>query len=210
MKPLNQILWDVDLAPSLLKGVETTDAPALDSKPAAPLDDQVGVAEPLPLNGPPREWVRDHGPTPQCGACNSSSRHGKKHSAGCCRRYRDWVQSQREAMAESVPKVSDRSEGVAHEPHKSKGSDSSESVHPTGRVRFTGKQPPVDVSGDRVPAPASLDAPTPGDDRLLESGDYMKSTLQANLQIPKMYTCQVVKILIQVRCRWTSRSFSNG
>ena len=63
-------MWDVDLSPSLLKGLLGADAPALESKskPAEPLDDQVGISEPLPLHGPPRAWIHEHGPTPDCGA----------------------------------------------------------------------------------------------------------------------------------------------
>lgn len=106
VKPLNQILWDAELAPSVLRGLTRSEAPASEtkSKPAEPLDDQVGVAEPLPLRGPPRGWIQEHGPTPDCSACNSASRRGKKHSAACCRQYRNWVQAQRDAISEGFPK----------------------------------------------------------------------------------------------------------
>ena len=85
VKPLSQIVWDTSLAPDVIKVASDVDAaapphePSRPSRPAQPQDSEVGIREGLPLNGPPRAWVREHGPTPDCSACNSQSRHGRKH-----------------------------------------------------------------------------------------------------------------------------------
>ena len=107
VKVMDKLLWDASLAPSVLQDLgKPIDAPALDDgmHPAKPLDDEVRAEEALPSTGHPRPWVLEHGPTPNCGACNSVSRHGRKHSAACCRRYRAWVESERKRMSEPIQK----------------------------------------------------------------------------------------------------------
>ena len=42
-------------------------------RPPRPLDDQVGAGEALPSTGPPRPWIQQYGPTPDCTACTASS-----------------------------------------------------------------------------------------------------------------------------------------
>ena len=135
VKVLDKLLWDANLAPSVLQDLgKPIDAPALDDgmHPAKPLDDEVRAEEALPSTGPPRPWVLEHGPTPNCGACNSVSRHGRKLSAACCRRYRAWVESERKRMSEPI-----------HKPLESESSPDVKSDHPTGRVWYSSKQPPA-------------------------------------------------------------------
>lgn len=141
VKPLSQIVWDVSLAPDLIKEVNH-DRPSERQQHDDPIraqDHEVGVKEGLPIHGPPRAWIKDHGPTPNCSACESWSRHGKKHSAARCRRYRDWVECERKKTAESIP-----TESSVEGPSKELSKPSSVEPHPSGgRVRFTGKQPPI-------------------------------------------------------------------
>ena len=82
VKPLSQLVWDPSLAPDIIKAVEREGFQIASPDPPMDLraqDDKVGISESLPMNGPPRAWIREHGPN--CSACNSSSRHGRKHPA---------------------------------------------------------------------------------------------------------------------------------
>lgn len=88
VKVLNQVVWDPSLAPEVIKEVAGDDHPAsrppdVPDRPLQAQDSDVNITESLPDKGPPRDWVKEHGPTPNCAACNSSSRHGKKHTAPC-------------------------------------------------------------------------------------------------------------------------------
>lgn len=71
------------------------------SGPEEQLDGQ-GVALPspslrCPASGPPVEWLRLHGPSPQCGACRqlktSGIRKSHNHSRSCRDRYEQWLRS---------------------------------------------------------------------------------------------------------------------
>ena len=66
VKLLSQILWDPSLAPSILTEVSKPDQqPVLEDREKAVrlLHDKVEVDNSLPMNGPPRSWVREYGVT---------------------------------------------------------------------------------------------------------------------------------------------------
>lgn len=54
----------------------------------------------VPVSGPPKEWIVQKGPTPNCYACEQIRRHGKAHgrvhSAACKARYKAWLEQQAE------------------------------------------------------------------------------------------------------------------
>ena len=159
IKSLSHVVWDSSLAPALIKEV-ARDEHQINGPAASDLraqHDQVDLKEGLPTTGPPRAWIREHGPSENCTACNSSSRHGRKHSASCCRRYRDWVESERKKMNEPE---SVRAEPSAHQQGVSPPGQSElphpDESHPTGRIRYHQKLPPV-VPGDRGPTPESAE-----------------------------------------------------
>ena len=158
VKPLDRLMWDVSMCPSVLKEIPKTSRAELPSsesmRPPRPLDDQVGAGEALPSTGPPRPWIQQYGPTPDCTACNASSRHGRKHSAACCRRYRDWVESERRRLSGSSKGQEDPSSG-----HQAGSDVLPKPDHPTGHIRYSEKKPPV--SGDREPAPEMSDGRLP-------------------------------------------------
>ena len=169
VKPLSQLVWDPSLAPDIIKAVEREGFQIASPDPPMDLraqDDKVGISESLPMNGPPRAWIREHGPTVNCSACNSSSRHGRKHSATCCRRYRDWVDAERKKMSESLPK---EIEGQTNEKNREKEEERTSppvEPHPTGRIRYHEKSPPV------VHAPGSEVKPSSSESVPNESQDH--------------------------------------
>ena len=62
------------------------------------VDDELTV---LPLGltedgNPPKDWLLEHGRTRRCLACERGMFHGVKHSVTCRKRYRAWVEEQRE------------------------------------------------------------------------------------------------------------------
>lgn len=173
MKPLKQILWDIDLAPSLLKGVETTDAPTLDSKPAAPLDDKVSVAEPLPSHGPPREWVRhlsvvpathpvdmERNTLPDAAAEGTGSNHKEK----------PWQRVFRMSPFEVKPHPMNLTSQMTK-------NQRTRDIRPVVFASRKNSRQSTCHAGDRVPAPVSLDAPTPEGDLSLESGNDEEYTV---------------------------------
>ena len=67
------------------------------------VDDELTV---LPLSltedgNPPKEWLLEHGRTRRCLACERGMFHGVKHSVTCRKRYRAWLEEQREAQPEA-------------------------------------------------------------------------------------------------------------
>ena len=67
------------------------------------VDDELTV---LPLSltedgNPPEEWLLEHGRTRRCLACERGMFHGVKHSVTCRKRYRAWLEEQREAQPEA-------------------------------------------------------------------------------------------------------------
>ena len=67
------------------------------------VDDELTV---LPLSltedgNPPKEWLLEHGRTHRCLACERGMFHGVKHSVTCRKRYRAWLEEQREAQPEA-------------------------------------------------------------------------------------------------------------
>ena len=44
---------------------------------------------------PPKEWLLEHGRARRCTACERGLFHGVKHSVGCRKRYRAWLEEQR-------------------------------------------------------------------------------------------------------------------
>ncbi|OLQ08129.1 Retrovirus-related Pol polyprotein from transposon TNT 1-94 [Symbiodinium microadriaticum] len=67
------------------------------------VDDELTV---LPLSltedgNPPKEWLLEHGRTRRCLACERGMFHGVKHSVTCRKRYRAWLQEQREDQPEA-------------------------------------------------------------------------------------------------------------
>ena len=156
VKPLSQIVWDTSLAPDVIRVASDVDAaarPREPARPAQPHDSELGIREGLPLNGPPRAWVREHGPTPDCSACNSQSRHGRKHTAPCCRRFQEWVENERKKLSEPIPQP--------EVPKPIEPSDPSQSPqhHPTARIRYHQKMPPA-IPGDSAP-PTESERPEP-------------------------------------------------
>ena len=64
------------------------------------VDDELTV---LPLSltedgNPPKEWLLEHGRTRRCLACERGMFHGVKHSVTCRKRYRAWLEEQREGQ----------------------------------------------------------------------------------------------------------------
>ena len=73
------------------------------------VDDELTV---LPLSltedgNPPKEWLLEHGRTRRCLACERGMFHGVKHSVTCRKRYRAWLEEQRE----NQPEAADRQGG---------------------------------------------------------------------------------------------------
>ena len=61
------------------------------------VEDDLNVV-PLALTedgNPPKDWLLEHGRTRRCSACQRGLFHGVKHSVGCRKRYRAWVDEQR-------------------------------------------------------------------------------------------------------------------
>ena len=89
-------------------------APALPSEPQDPVTPEVeeetvppaheknrpgGNEEVVvPVSGPPRKWVNEHGFTPGCTACKTIQEKGqamgRNHNKACKERYRDWLKEQ--------------------------------------------------------------------------------------------------------------------
>ena len=89
-------------------------APALPSEPQDPVTPEVeeetvppaheknrprGNEEVVvPVSGPPRKWVNEHGFTPGCTACETIQEKGqamgRNHNKACKERYRDWLKEQ--------------------------------------------------------------------------------------------------------------------
>ena len=63
-----------------------------------PMPEQARPSLSAPSTGPPSDWVRQHGYTPGCYACNGlkdfGSRSGRIHSRACVVNYEKWLQSQ--------------------------------------------------------------------------------------------------------------------
>ena len=55
-------------------------------------------ASAAPVSGPPKAWIQEHGPTPNCSACDHIKRTGKSHSkvhnSECRKRYKQWLRDQ--------------------------------------------------------------------------------------------------------------------
>ena len=92
---------------SVLEGVPD----AVPAPPISPEGESVSDAPPgrsvanppgtiVPASGPPKQWISEHGFTPNCGACNhqrtTGKAHGKVHSRACKDRYKAWLEGQRE------------------------------------------------------------------------------------------------------------------
>eukprot|EP00439_Symbiodinium_sp_Y106_P080713 s2258_g19.t1 len=68
------------------------------------VDDELTV---LPLSltedgNPPKECLREHGRTRRCLACERGVFHGVKNSVTCRKRYRAWLEEQRESQPEAA------------------------------------------------------------------------------------------------------------
>ena len=122
-----------------------------------PLDgEDTGVV--VPVSGPPKQWVVEHGPTPSCTACDSIAKrgtaHSKVHSSACKKRYKGWLETQAQALKKRQAEGSVPSPGL-----------SGEVVLPGPPRRVVGKQPPnfqapAVEPGGSLPAPVAADGPS--------------------------------------------------
>lgn len=116
IKVVFPLRWNVGAHVGLVKLVEGQGPQELVVDNAARqsfVDDGKGLVLPspslrCPATGPPAEWLRQHGFTDGCNACeslkNMDTRKGKVHSGLCCRKYEEWLRksSQSEGVSEAV------------------------------------------------------------------------------------------------------------
>lgn len=146
IRPLNKLCWDSKLSDDVLKSEAKSDSSVLPIAPDADVD--ILIDEKI-------AWVKEHGPTEHCAACNSSARHGKVHSVACRKRYADWIRKERERM-DNMPSLSSGDVLPGQDVSQVQLSPSPTSrhapgpmpsvhdpAHPTQGTRFDGKQPPL-------------------------------------------------------------------
>jgi len=101
IKVVFPLRWNVGAHVGLVKLVEGQEPqePVVDNAERQLfVDDGKGLVLPspslrCPATGPPAEWLRQHGFTDGCNACeslkNMDTRKGKVHSGLCCRKYEE-------------------------------------------------------------------------------------------------------------------------
>ena len=147
IRPMDKICWDASYAGDIVVRCDGLDPRAIEDVPPVlgpRTDHEVPVDERPRHNGPPIAWVKEHGPTEGCTACNAASRRGKNHSAKCKRRYDDWLKTQRAGL-ESPPDQVNAPIADSSGPSNAAAGSSSSQVrpeHPSDGRRMHGKQPP--------------------------------------------------------------------
>ena len=98
IKVLNRIIYEPKYAPSLLIKIDKPAAPdgGVSRIPSADSQPAHVIPAPMPKSGPPIQWIREHGRTKGCYACNNPKgvSHGRVHSRSCKDRYIKWVKEQ--------------------------------------------------------------------------------------------------------------------
>ena len=139
IKLVHPFSWDCSLCPSRFRLIvaETGDEVP---NPVVPrvLPKGANMSLKCPSSGPPAEWVREHGFSDHCNACNGlkqrGSRKGLVHSRACCKRYEAWL---RESVKFSTP------EELGH-PESSRSSwDTSRTVSESPEVQNKSKADPL-------------------------------------------------------------------
>ena len=124
------------------------------------------------------------------------------------------MQSQRNALSESVPKVVDKVEGQSSEsraPVKPIDHQSLDPSHPTGRMRYSEKKPPMHAPGDASEKPSD---PKRGDAPVYLSRNKImtRSTVPLNHRIQPTSRCQMqlIQVTTQAQHQWICRDSLHG
>ena len=164
VKALSKIAFDVTLCPEFLQLFEVGDGSARPNLPGRDVENASPIPENIGKSGPPADWLRTHGLTPGCYACDRSgggkSFHGRVHSKACCDRYRKWRRDQESKIvppssASGVPDYKPRYR------HVEKSPPLPDDYEP--RLRVAPPVPDVDVGGlnDDDYSPEYLPTPSP-------------------------------------------------
>ena len=118
---LNRIVYEPKYGPDFVIRLNDVPKPRAEEDLKRPAE----VLPPaMPKTGPPVDWLRQHGKTPGCYACDNPSgkAHGRVHNRKCKDRYLDWLRSIQDRQKQAQPSI----------PH----------------------QPPVDLSVPPIPEPS--------------------------------------------------------
>ena len=105
IKVVLPLKWDPSFCPERLVEMKTISAEgcSTDAPVATPMPEQVRPSLSAPATGPPSEWIRQHGFTSGCHACNglkqNGSRSGRIHSRACITNYENWLKAQGAQLA---------------------------------------------------------------------------------------------------------------
>ena len=107
IRVLNRIVFEETYVPELLVKVSNKKPSVEDVSKRD--DAELRIQPPvMPKTGPPISWLREHGKTKDCFACNNRVSHGRVHSKAFKERYLRWAREQSSlekvpAPAESLP-----------------------------------------------------------------------------------------------------------
>ena len=99
IKCLDRVVFEPKFAPAIIRRLDSDERPkdsAVDVLPPADVGPAHVLPAPMPKTGPPISWIREHGRTPDCYACNHPRGvgHGRVHSSRCKQRYKNWMDEQ--------------------------------------------------------------------------------------------------------------------